>query len=185
MKSQKPSRILLVLALSATWLQVETGAQTVVANYRDDYVGSGSPAAGWQYLWNAPEGWDVGVTGDQASGFIGVPEGYRALVSTVDSTWTADGDTTGGNNAPSGFLRLSSTGGHPGLHSGTTNKRDRYAIAAYTVPAGGYYTIENSFITVGSAAGDGVEVLVLPGRSEAVLRTICGAASSTNSTGPV
>ena len=174
-----PFRTVLVLALGASSLHLDAGAQTVVANYRDDYVGSGSPAAGWQYLWNAPEGWDIGVTGDQASGFIGIPEAYRALLPTVDSTWTPDGDTTGTNNAPSGFLRLSATGGHPGQHSGTTNKRDRYAIAAYTVPASGYYSIENSFITVGNAASDGVEVLVFPGRSEAVLRTLCGGSSTT------
>ena len=147
------------------------GAQTLVARYGADFNEAGAPAPGWNYLWNAPEGWDVGITGDQASGFIGSPAGYRALV-LVDGNYTADGDNTGGNNAPSGFLRLSATGGHPGLQAGTVNKRDRYAIAAYTVPSSGLYAIENSFLTVTNANSDGVEVLVFPGRSEAVLREV-------------
>lgn len=141
----------------------DLGAQTAVANYRNDFNATGAPTEGWRYLWNAPERWAIGTTGDQASGFIGVPGGYRALV-LADGNYTPDGDNTGGNNAPAGFLRLSATGGQSGPHASGFNKRARYAIAAYTVLVSGHYTIENSFSTVTNAGSDGVDVLVFPGR---------------------
>ncbi len=143
--------------------------RTVVATYSTDFNSSGTPNAGWSYLWNAPIGWSLGVTGDQSTGFIGTPSQYRAMM-LASYSYFADGDTSGTNNAPAGFARLSATGGHPGPAAGSTNKRPRYAIAAYTAPVAGLYAIENSFISIASATSDGVEVLVLPGKSEAVLR---------------
>lgn len=166
-----------LLCLLAAFPLAEAGARTVVANYANDFNPSGAPAAGWNYLWNAPAGWAVGTTGDQASGFIGSPLDYRAMV-LFGSSYYADGDSTGGNNAPSGFLRLSATGGHPGPAAGVTNKRARYAIAAFTVATGGHYAIEESSISLSNAGSDGVEVLVLPGKSEAVFRTMASPAAA-------
>ena len=160
-----------LLTLVALLTLADLQGRTVVANYRSDFTESGSPSMGWSYLWNAPPDWEPGNPGDQVGGFIGVPHGYRGLKRT-DTGWTADGDTIGGNNVPSGFLRLSSTGGHPGPSAGSSNNRARYAIAAYTVPTSGLYAIENSFISPTSPSGDGVEVLVFPGKSEAVLKIL-------------
>lgn len=171
-------RLPLVIVLSCL-AGAQLGARTVAANYRNDFNPSGPPTTGWNYLWNAPAGWSVGVTGDQASGFIGVPTEYRPL-NLVESAYYADTDTIGGNNAPSGFLRLTATGGHPGLAAGTVNKRPRHAIAAYTVQVGGLYAIENSSLSVSNSASDGVEVLVFPGRSEAVLRRTATFAQAAN-----
>ncbi len=153
--------------------------QTFIANYGNDFNESGSPGHGWRYLWNAPEAWSVGNTGDLASGFIGAPDTYRDLL-LVDSIYTADGDTVGGNNSPAGFLRLSATGGHPGIQDDGSNKRARYAIAAYTVPEDGLYAIENSFLSVTDSNSDGVEILVFPGRSEAVFQEISGPTETTS-----
>lgn len=161
---------ILLLGCSA-WFPLYIDARTVVANYRDDFQPGNPRTAGWEYLWNAPPGWAIGSTGDQTGGFIGVPDGYLTLISN-GTGWTPDGDTVGSNNLPSGFLALSATGGHPGPSAGGTNKRDRYAIAAYTVPSSGYYTIENSFITVPNSGSDGIEVLVFPGRSEAISKVL-------------
>lgn len=169
-------RILYVMLSIAT---AELGAQTVVASYGSDFNTTGSPTSGWNYLWNAPDGWGIGVTGDQASGFIGAPGSYHALILASPS-YTADGDLVGGNNPPSGFLRLSSGGGHPGMSAGGSNLRDRYAIAAYTVPSSGHYAIGNSFITMSNSSNNGVEVLVFPGVSEAVLRHISDPFSTTS-----
>lgn len=156
----------------------DLNAQTIVANYRNDFNESGAPAAGWSYLWNAPSGWAIGTTGDQASGIIGAPDGYRALI-LANGVYTPDGDNIGTNNAPAGFLRLSATGGQTGPHNGSVNKHDRYAIAAFTVPQDGHYVIENSFITVNNANSDGVEVLVFPGIAEAVFRTLAEPTTTT------
>lgn len=164
-------RFLCAAAVLNGLLLFDLAAQTVVGNYRTNFNSTGAPASPWAYLWNAPPGWDVGVTGDQAGGLIGIPESYRPL-NLINSAYTADGDTLGGNNAPSGFMSLTATGGHPGLAAGPTNRQGRYAIVAFTVPSGGHYAIRNSFLSLANANSDGVEVLVFPGRSEAVHRTL-------------
>jgi parallel beta-helix repeat protein len=160
-----------VITLVFLLLTINLSAQTTVGNYRNNFNTSGSTTSLWRYLWNAPAGWDPGVTGDQGGGFIGAPEAYRALVLN-GANYTPDGDSNGTNNAPAGFLRLSPTGGHPGAPTGTTNRRDRYAIVAFTVPADGRYAIKNSSLSIANALSNGVEVIVFPGRSEAILRKV-------------
>lgn len=153
---------------------------TVVANYRSDYSADAPLAAGWEYLWNAPSGWVANATsGDMRSGFVGVPGEYVPL-QDAGSVWTPDGDVAGTNNAPAGYLKLTAVGGHPGLSATGTNLRDRYAIAAFTVPLDGIYSIENSFLSKASANGDGVEVLVFPGLSSPVLRRVAPSGGTTN-----
>jgi len=156
-------------------------AVTVVANYRADFVEDAPLTSGWQYLWNAPSGWVANVTsGDLLSGLIGVPGEYVPL-QDAGTVWTPDGDTAGTNNTPAGYLKLTSTGGHPGRNAGGVNTpRDRYAIAAFTVPSDGFYSIENSFISKTSASGDAVEVLVFPGISSPVIRREAEPASTNN-----
>lgn len=145
-------------------------ANSVVASYRADFVADEPLTTGWQYLWNAPTGWVANVdSGDQRSGFIGVPGDYVPLVDAGDF-WTPDGDASGTNNTPSGYLKLTASGGHPGRNIAGENLRDRYAIAAFTVQTDGVYSIENSFISKTSALGDAVEVLVFPGISSPVIR---------------
>lgn len=149
---------------------VKKSAETV-AGYQDDFTASAPLTTGWEYLWNAPVGWTAGgAGGDETSGWIGVPAHYAPLAD-AGSIWTADGDSDGSNSSPDSWIRLSASGGHPGRHaSASGNTRDRYAIAAYTVQANGFYFIANSFLGKASSSGDGVEVLVFPGVSGAVLR---------------
>lgn len=145
-------------------------ADTVVAGYRSDFVYDAPLTEGWQYLWNAPSGWVANVSsGDQRSGFIGVPGDYVPLLD-AGTTWTPDGDGDGSNNTPGSYLKLTEGGGHPGRHATGSNLRARFAIAAFTVPEDGIYTVTNSYLTKISAAGDGLEVLVFPGISSPVLR---------------
>ena len=136
---------------------------TTIADYRDNFRADAPLVAGWQYLWNAPNGWTTapGVTGDMATGAIGDPSCYRAMLD-AGSYWTSDGNTSGTDHNPDRFVRLSSTGGHPGSEAGypTGNQHDRYAIAAYTVQQSGRYAITSSFLTNSNASTDGVEVLV-------------------------
>jgi len=132
---------------------------TVVADYRDDYQ-AGVPAENWQYLWNAPDGFNGTSSFDGSSGRIGDPDNYVPL-QAFEEGYTATG-TAFPNNAPANFVSLNAFGGHPGagqLESSSGNTRDRYAIAAWTVDVAGYYAIENSFLTTTSANGQ-VDVLV-------------------------
>lgn len=150
---------------------IVASADSVVASYRADFVDDAPLSSGWQYLWNAPSGWVANVSsGDLLSGLIGVPGDYVSLAD-AGTTWTPDGDTAGTNNTPAGYLKLTATGGHPGRNAGGVNTpRDRYAIAAFTVPSDGFYSIENSFLSKTSSSGDAVEVLVFPGISSPVIR---------------
>ncbi len=171
-------RALLTAVFACSGIYAEAG--TVVANYRDDFSADAPLVSGWQYLWNAPSGWVANASsGDLRSGLIGIPAGY-AVLQDAGSVWTPDGDTDGNNNTPAGFLKLTATGGHPGRNADGTLSRDRYAIAAFTVPANGFYSIENSVLTKTSSSGDAVEVLVFPGISSPVIRREAAPASSTN-----
>lgn len=145
-------------------------ARTVVANYRNDYKTNAPLTSRWQYLWNAPDGWVRNVSnGDLRSSYLGIPADYVAL-EDAGTVWTPDGDTDGTNNSPGNYLKLTAAGGHPGAEGNETSSWDRYAIAAFSVPSSGLYAIENSFLSKPSASGDGVEVLVFPGISGAILR---------------
>jgi len=161
-------KIFVIAALA--WCCANGWAGTVVANYRTDYKTQAPLTSGWQYLWNAPSGWVKNASsGDLRSSYLGVPGDYVALEDS-GTIWTPDGDTDGTNNQPAAYMKLTADGGHPGAEGNETSSWDRYAIAAYTVPSAGFYTIENSFLSKPSATGDGVEVLVFPGVSGAILR---------------
>ncbi len=127
--------------------------ETVVADYRDDFNGT-TPASGWQYLWNAPADWDSGDAPgdyDAAGGPIGDSASYLPMIST-GSYWTSDGDGNGTNSNPDRYVRLLSTGGHPGAGQNDAHSEvDRYAIAAYTVSEDGSYTVSDSFISRNNA----------------------------------
>ncbi len=141
-------------------VSLNSGVQTVVADYRDDYQ-AGGPAAGWQYLWNAPSGFTGTTTpaGNGNTGPIGNPANYDAL-NPVGAAYQGDFDTNGSNGPPANFINLNATGGHPGRGStqaegAVANNLDRYAIAAYTVDQAGEYAIIDSFINSIDTAGNG------------------------------
>jgi hypothetical protein len=138
-------------------LNVQT---TVVADYRDDFSDTGFPD-GWQYLWNAPQGWPGATQGDTNP--IGDPANYQAL-QWGGGRWSPDGDGTNGNNQPAGYARLSDNGGHPALGStqagGVGNAEDRYVIAAYTLEADGLYALTDTSFSRPSGSGNGDELLV-------------------------
>jgi hypothetical protein len=153
----------------------------LVADYNNDYSASIPLAAGWRYLWNAPVGWEAGVSaGDLSSGAIGYPDNYVALLD-AGSSWTPDGDTSGTNNSPGSYLKLTSGNGHPGNGYASGPNQDRYAIAAFTVPSNGVYAIENSTLNKTSTNGDGVEVLVFADdASNPVIQRVAEPASTTH-----
>ena len=108
----------------------------LVADYIDNFQ-TGTPANGWQYLWN-----ENGVFGDEAN--------YVAL------------DATGGNytTPERQFLNLAPDSGHPGQGVDNGAAFDEYAIAAYTVDVDGDYRIGDSLLTRPGDFGDGVGVML-------------------------
>jgi acetyl esterase/lipase len=138
------------------------------AGYRSDFSAESASTGAWSYLWNAPEGWSsASGGGDLKSGLIGLPDGYVALLDVGDY-WTPDGNASGTDNQPAGYLKLTSTGGHPGSAVTSSNARKRSAIVAYEVSQAGFYAIENSFLEKSNPLGDGVGVAVFPDISGAI-----------------
>lgn len=114
-----------------------------------DFTSGGS---GWQFLWNAPSDWDGTSSLTAVDGALGGVADYE-LLTWSGTMWRPDGDDDTATGDPGGFLRINSSGGHPGLGSGQTgttpadNAVDRAAILAYTVPATDIYGIANSSLT--------------------------------------
>lgn len=127
-----PAALLLCVAL--------TGAETEVGGFVSSFHGQ-QPAAGWSYLWNAEVA-------------IGASAGYRPLV------WTEKGyvpsATYPDTGKPANYLILGRGFGHPGVASAAVKDGfDRYAIVAYTVPAGqaGSYRLGDGAIRRGDGGG--------------------------------
>ena len=143
---------------------------TVVANFVNDFPDiQTQPNEGWQFQWNAPN------VGDLNSGAIDdVNTEYRSLRSTNSlGGWTTDGDLNVQSDPSGGYVRLSESGGHPGLGSATNATGvDRYAIASFTVSQSGHYQIADSFISLfpnsPTAITDGVEYRVFVNRDAPV-----------------
>jgi len=129
---------------SLTVVSVGSGSASsnVVADYQDDYQ-TGTPAAGWQYLWNA-------------GGSFGNPSDYSSL--SFDA-WRYKPTST---NFP--YFGASSSSGngfaHPGDGTNEGNGIERHAIAAWTVTQDGQYSITDSTVTNGNQFSDGVNVKV-------------------------
>jgi hypothetical protein len=137
-------------------------APVVVADYQDDFQGTSFPQD-WEYLWNAPVGWNSnGQTGAVQTGLItDGPATFDAL-HWNGVAWTPDGDANYTNNAPAGFLRLESDGGHPGNPDVPSGGEERFAIAAFQIQDSGFYAIEDSLLGIATNASmtDGVEYRV-------------------------
>ena len=155
------------------FIMLAPGQAEVVARFVEEFSSGANPGVdtadvdslgtGWGYYWNAPNGWAPGgPAGDGGSFPAGLRAHYRPLIWAGGAqNWSADGDTTNGNNQPSGYLRLqASGGGHPGLGSGQTggvgNTVDRCVVIVYEIqPADGAdaYAITGSSIRGATAAG--------------------------------
>ncbi len=130
------------------------GTSVVVADYSDDFQTSPGPATGWQYLWN-----QNGPFGDTANYSVMVEEGGRYRAPTEE------------------FLNLRSGSGHPGGGVDNGVAFDGYAIAAYTIPSDGNYSIENSFLNRSNTFGDGVGVMLHVGNSVTQIGSIPAAST--------
>lgn len=135
---------------------------SVIASYRADFQPE-HPKAGWHYYWNA-------------NGPPGDTNGYVALVwngtlyATVELPLPAP--------SPARYLRLSSTGGHPGQGPSQTGSRgvhhEHAAIAAFTVPASGSYVIGHSLISRHAGPKNGsVHLQVFVGGRDAGAEVFC------------
>ncbi|HYF35387.1 MAG TPA: hypothetical protein VD994_08875, partial [Prosthecobacter sp.] len=119
----------------------------VVADYRDDFK-THSPLPGWSYQWNATSA-------------ITDPAGYVYLAwSPAASRYMSNGLAFPDTGSYCSYGSFTSTGGHPGKGSAQGATVDRFAIAAYTVKAAGYYGISSSFVTQSSALGNGGQLVV-------------------------
>ena len=132
----------------------------VIADYRDDFRPDAPLVTGWQYLWNAPNGWTAGGS-NNGTNAIGNPSGYVALQDS-GTLWTVDGDTNFTNDTAGRFAMLNSTGGHPGV--GTNEYgfgASRAAIGAFTIATTGTYSITDSFFqSTNPASTDGLTLYV-------------------------
>ena len=119
----------------------------VVANYQSDFS---QPDTDWSYGFNSSDTLD-----DQLRiSALGVSNGVLRPVNPTDDT---------------GALMLNATGGHPGRTA------DRFAIATWTAPQSGVYSISDSFVRVpstGFANSDGIEVRVFINEDTPLQQTI-------------
>ncbi len=106
----------------------------VVANYHDDFS---NVESGWSYGFNRSDSLRDDLTIDSLDG-----GGVLRPINPTDDT---------------GALMLTATGGHPG------QAPNRFAIATWTAPQSGVYSVSDSYLKVPSfdfASSDGVEVRV-------------------------
>ncbi len=137
-------------------LTVNSGSSdptVVVADYVDDFQ-TGTPAAGWQYLWN-----ENGTFGN-ANNYSVMPANGSAYRPTSEQ-----------------FLNLAPISGHPGGGIDNGEPFDLLTIAAYTVPTDGQYSIDNSILNRGGTFGDGVGVLLHVGNSVSQIGSIAAESS--------
>lgn len=121
-----------------------------------------TPPANWEYLWNA-------------GGAVGNPAYYVALLPNASGNYTSGGSNTLPTAAPAANVNFSFVigipGGHPGLGSAQTGSDgiERFAIAAYTLPAPSLVSITDSnLITTNPNSGgssDGLNVQVFVGNN--------------------
>ena len=118
----------------------------LIADYRDDFQGP-TPKTGWAYKWNS-------------GGPIGTMANYSNLLWTSSGSY--DGDGVNGLPAPGNaqFIFFTATNVHPGGGLAQGAGTDRYAIAEYTIPAAGNYSITDSSFTHADPGGAAVELRV-------------------------
>lgn len=133
-------------------------AEPITFTAYSEAAGLATPPAGWNFYWNAPDGWDIGVTGDLATGAVSNRASWKPLVWS-GSMWTADGDNVA-NNSPADYLRAVGGGGHPGS-VGATRELDRYVISAFTISqAGDYEILLGKVATLSGGNGAQVKIFV-------------------------
>lgn len=157
MEMNKMKSKMIVISLFAMFLALTSGvasASVIVADYRDDYAGP-TPATGWSY---------------QYHGSVGNESQY------TDMDWNGSRWQDGSSPTPN----LHSTGGHPGVPSGSA----AFAIAGYTVdaadPQNTTYTLKDGQATYGvrstNGASDGLEIRVYVNDTQIVSTSISGGA---------
>lgn len=136
-----------------------TNRTAKVASFSEDLRNFNSKSD-WQYLWNAPQGWNAGTAqGNPRSSLIGITSNYQPLVPFGKQQWRPSVSTQ--LQSPTWSMRLDELGGVPGAaYPATSVFKDRYVIARYTIPTGGNYVVSNSFLKVTNPLSDGVEVVV-------------------------
>lgn len=118
----------------------------LIADYRDDFQGP-TPKLGWGYKWNS-------------GGAIGTMANYTNLLWTTSGTY--DGDGINGLPSPgnSQYTYFSALNVHPGGGGGQGGGIDRYAIAEFTIPTAGNYSITDSSFTHTDGGGAAVDLRV-------------------------
>lgn len=118
----------------------------LIADYRDDFQGP-TPKAGWAYKWNS-------------GGLIGTMANYTNLLWTPSGTYDGDGINGLPTAGPAQYVYFSALNVHPGGGTAQGAGNDRYAIAEYTIPAAGNYSITDSSFTHTDGGGAAVELRV-------------------------
>ena len=155
----------LAAAVGAFALGGATVSQAAVVAWFQADMRPGSPALGWEYLWNK-------------NGPIGNPANYSPLLPTTNSSYYYDADGVDGlpgAGEPAAYVYLGvldpsrpfpgAPGGVPGhgyLQPGTDGI-ERFAIAAYTLASTGLTSIVASQLLNADESRDGLHLLVYAG----------------------
>lgn len=124
---------------------------TVLGGYGASFQ-TGSPAQGWQYLWNA-------------NGPMGIASNYVPLIWN-GSQYDSDGLVGSPDNTDFSWGQLNAAGGHTGPGSDLGQGKphitsDVFAIVARDIPVDGRYTLINALITDANLnCGNGGQVRV-------------------------
>lgn len=109
-------------------------------------LGSGEPADGWSFWWNA-------------GGSVGDETGYQQLLWN-GSAYDADGVPGYPSPDELAYGRVFRSGVHPGRSQRQGAAEDRFVIPRYEVGDAGHYAISDSAVADIGCLSDGVEVLV-------------------------
>ena len=132
-------------------LSISARAEEILAHFKDDFA-EANPRRGWKYLINE------GVIQDAST--------YKPLVWNAEKQCYCGDPVLLPSPPPYGSMRIAQSSVHPGV-AGHDGSPDRFAIAGYTIMAGGAGKVKlaGSFITRKFGIGT-VQLLVLVNKEE-------------------
>ena len=140
--ARRPQRGTSTIQFAYQALEARKLLASLVGDFVDDFNSEANP--NWEYYWNS-------------TGSLADPNDFEALNRWVFPASGIKLLTPGGgaipNVSPASRLYLGAGIGHPGAVG-------HYAMAGFTIEDSGYYSIEDSFVSVNNSFSDGIEFKV-------------------------